>query len=144
MGPEDAAAHSYNGLRSQRTEIMFGPGGFAYVYLIYGMHHCFNIVTSTVGNPQAVLIRALEPMDGIELMKIRRKCNEEKSLCNGPGKLCSALGITRTENGVDLCGDDLYILEGDKITESNIVSTPRINIGYSGEARNYLWRFLIP
>lgn len=143
MGPDDAASHSYKGLRSKRTEIMFGPGGFAYVYLIYGMYHCFNIITNISGEPHAVLIRALEPFEGIELMKKRRKTAVPKNLCSGPGKLCSALGITSADNRTDLCGDSLYLLDGSKILESDIVATPRINIDYSGEARDYLWRFII-
>ncbi|MCX7842569.1 MAG: DNA-3-methyladenine glycosylase [Clostridia bacterium] len=143
IGPDDAAAHSCRGLRSSRTEVMYGPGGFAYVYLIYGMYHCFNIVTNTSEKPEAVLIRALEPVEGLELMKIRRKTDALKKLCSGPGKLCAAMGINREQNGLDLCGDVLYLAEGDRIDEKDIAATPRINIDYAGEAKDYLWRFII-
>lgn len=143
IGPDDAAAHSYKGLRSSRTEVMFGPGGHAYVYLIYGMHNCFNIVTNIEGKPEAVLIRALEPIDGIELMKKRRNTGKLKNLCSGPGKLCRAMGITRENNAEDLLGDKLYLLEGDSLSDKDIEATPRINIDYSGEAKDYPWRFII-
>ena len=143
MGTEDAAAHSYKGLRGGRTEVMFGPGGFAYVYLIYGMYNCFNIVANAAEVPQAVLIRALEPVEGIELMKGRRKTDVFKNLCSGPGKLCSAMDISRAQNGADLCGDSLFVLDVKKIPKSNILATPRINIDYAGEAKDYLWRFII-
>jgi DNA-3-methyladenine glycosylase len=143
IGPEDAAAHTYKGLRSSRTEVAFGPGGFAYVYLIYGMHHCFNIVTSTANKPEVVLLRALEPVDGLELIRKRRKTDRLKDLCSGPGKLCSAMGITREHNAADLCIGELYLLDNDRVPEDEITATPRINIDYAGEARAYPWRFLI-
>jgi DNA-3-methyladenine glycosylase len=143
IGPGDAAAHTYQGLRSARTEVFFGPGGYAYVYMIYGMYYCFNIVSNTVDKPEAILIRALEPVDGIELMKRRRKTDKITNLCSGPGKLCSAMGITKESYAVDLCGDHLYLLEREKLPESDIISTPRINIDYAGEAKDYPWRFLI-
>ncbi len=94
MGSLDAAAHTYSGKRSDRTEVAFGPGGYAYVYLIYGMYHCFNIVTNVPGKPEMVLIRAVEPMEGIELMQKRRKTEVLSNLCSGPGKLCQAMDIT--------------------------------------------------
>jgi DNA-3-methyladenine glycosylase len=143
MGPDDAAAHSYKGLRSNRTEVMFGPAGHAYVYLIYGMYHCFNIVSNKVGIPQGVLVRALEPIEGIELMKKRRKTDKINNLCSGPGKLCAAMDIGREHNKMDLCGDELYIVDGSLKDGEEIVSTPRINIDYAGEAANYPWRFVI-
>jgi len=143
IGPHDAAAHTFNNLRTSRTEVVYGPGGYAYVYLIYGMYHCLNIVTNTAEKPEVVLIRALEPTDGIELMKKRRKCEKLKNLCSGPGKLCIAMDITRMHNGIDLCGNELYLLDNSKVPEENIISTPRINIDYAGEAKNYPWRFVI-
>ncbi|NLY43047.1 MAG: DNA-3-methyladenine glycosylase [Clostridiaceae bacterium] len=142
-GFEDAAAHSYKGLRSNRTEVMFGPGGYAYVYLIYGMYYCFNIVTSTLGNPEAVLIRALEPVSGIDVMKKNRKTEVLYNLCSGPGKLCAAMGITKLNNGEDLCGDKLFLLDNSLVPEENIMATPRINVDYAGEAKDYPWRFII-
>jgi DNA-3-methyladenine glycosylase len=143
IGPDDAAAHTFRSLRSKRTEVAFGPGGFAYVYLIYGMYHCFNIVTNVAEKPEVVLIRALEPVDGLELMMKRRKTDKIKNLCSGPGKLCVAMDITKRDNGVDLCGDSLYLTDGDPVPDENIATTPRINIDYAGEAKNYPWRFVI-
>ncbi len=142
-GPEDAAAHTYRSLRSSRTEVAFGPGGFAYVYFIYGMYNCFNIVSNIKEKPEAILIRALEPVEGIETMKKARKTDNIKNLCSGPGKLCMAMDITRAENGTDLCGDSLYLLENPPVPDSEIITAPRINIDYSGEAKHYPWRFLI-
>ncbi len=143
IGPNDAAAHTYKGLRSNRTEVAFGPGGFAYVYLIYGMHNCFNIVTNKAEKPEVVLIRALEPVEGISIMIKRRGTDKLKNLCSGPGKLCSAMGITRADNGVNLCKDSLYLLDSPRIPEDQIQATPRINIDYAAEAKDYLWRFII-
>ena len=143
IGPEDAAAHTFRGLRSSRTEVAFGPGGYAYVYLIYGMYNCFNIVTGTVGKPEVVLIRALEPIEGLELMKKRRNTEAVKNLCSGPGKLCQAMDISRVNNGIDLCGDELYVLDNSSVPIGDIAATPRINIDYAGEAKDYLWRYII-
>jgi len=143
IGPDDAAAHTFGGLRTGRTEAAFGPGGYAYVYLIYGIHCCFNIVTSTAGKPEVVLVRALEPVEGHELMRKRRNTPYDKDLCSGPGKLCCAMGITRAENAVDLCGNRLYLLDNCNIPENDIIATPRMNIDYAGEAKDYPWRYII-
>ena len=102
VGAIDKACHAYKN-RSERTEIMYHDGGYAYVYLIYGMHCCFNVVTGPPGEGNAVLIRALEPVFGINLMERRRKTESLYNLCSGPGKICQALGITRKEYGLDLC-----------------------------------------
>lgn len=143
MGAEDAAAHSYKNLRSSRTEVQFGEGGFAYMYLIYGMHYCFNVVTNVANKPEAILIRALEPVDGIEIMKKNRKSDNLINLCNGPGKLCSALEINKSHYGIDLCGNELHIDAYQNVANENIVATPRVNIDYAGEAKDYLWRYYI-
>lgn len=141
MGPDDAAAHSYRHKgRDGRTNIQYGPGGFAYVYLIYGMYCCFNVTANAPGAPECVLIRALEPLDGIELMKSRRGVNDVKKLCDGPGKLCKAMSITRENYGADLLGETLYIAES-KDSAFTIAASKRINIGYAGEAADYLYRF---
>ena len=108
MGAIDAAAHSYRGL-TERTRIFFGDGGFVYVYLIYGRNLCTNVVANVAGVPEAVLIRALEPVDGVELMKLRRGKNNLCDLCSGPGKLSQALGVTKNFYGADLCGDEIFI-----------------------------------
>lgn len=143
VGPDDAAAHSSRGIRGGRTEVMYGSGGHAYVYLIYGMYYCFNIVTNVIEKPEAVLIRALEPVDGLELMKKRRKTDALKNLCSGPGKLCSAMGISKIDYGEDLTGGEIYLLDSGRISDSEILATPRINIDYAGEAKDYPWRYVI-
>ncbi len=143
MGPKDRAAHSYRNLRSKRTNIQYGEGGYAYVYLIYGMYICMNIVTNKVDIPEVLLIRALEPLEGIEIMKKRRKTDDIKKLCSGPGKLCQAMGITKENYGDDLCGERLYLEEGPKLQKEQIVKSKRINIEYAQEAKDYLWRFTI-
>lgn len=137
-GPEDKAAHSYGGRRTARTEIMFHEGGLAYVYLIYGMHCCFNVTASVVGKPEAVLIRALEPIEGIGIMTARR--GTSRNLCNGPGKLCQAMGITRELYGADLCGNEIYI--ADDGYDFPVATSKRINIDYAEECRDFLWRYI--
>jgi len=138
IGPDDPASHAYRGL-TPRNKVMFGDPGYAYVYLTYGMHHCLNFVTERKGFPAAVLIRALEPADGIEIMKKRRKAKDLINLTNGPAKLCQALGIDRALNGADLCSDIIYVEDrGDKPTK--IVSTSRIGIK---EGKDKKWRFYI-
>ena len=141
MGAIDAAAHSYKNCRTNRTEAMFSDGGHAYIYLIYGMYLCFNVVANVKDIPEAVLIRALEPTDGIELMKRRRNKQSLKDLCSGPGKLTQALGIKRKHYNIDLCGNELYIETTDLAPE--IATTKRINIDYAGEAADYPWRFIL-
>ena len=139
MGTRDAAAHSYRG-KTERTKIFFGAGGFVYVYLIYGMHLCTNVVANVEDVPEAVLIRALEPTDGIELMKIRRGKKNLRELCSGPGKLSQAWGVTKNFYGADLCGEEIFIETTDFQTE--ISATKRINVDYAGEAANFPWRFI--
>ena len=138
-GPEDKAAHSYGGKRTSRTEIMFHEGGLAYVYLIYGMHHCFNVTASVAGKPEAVLIRALEPLEGVPAMIKRRGISDIRNLCSGPGKLCQAMAITIENYGDDLCGNELYITEG--VKDFRVIASERVNIDYAEEYRNVLWRF---
>lgn len=145
-GREDAACHSF--MRkgpdgNHRTNVMFGPGGFAYVYLIYGMYNCFNVVASEPDRPEAVLIRALEPRLGIGVMRERRRIKEIEKLCSGPGKLCMAMGITREHYGMDLCGAGLYIAEGETISPERMLTTPRINVDYAEEAAEYPYRFVV-
>jgi DNA-3-methyladenine glycosylase len=145
-GRNDAACHSYGRTApsGHRTDVMFGPGGFAYVYLIYGMYNCFNVVANVTGEPEAVLIRAVEPTGGIQLMAARRNTSDPLKLCSGPGKLCMAMGITRAMNGTDICGGGkIFITKGDVINRDAISVTPRINVDYSGEAKSYPYRFVI-
>lgn len=142
MGARDAAAHSYKAPRTGRTAVQYGPGGYAYLYTIYGMHTCMNVVANEPECPEAVLIRALEPTAGIELMKQRRNMQSLKALCGGPGRLTQAMGITKDDYGADLCGEDLYIesLDGGA---PEIAATERINVDYAGEAAHYPWRFIL-
>lgn len=150
MGITDKAAHSYGGRRTSRVEIMYGKPGFSYVFIIYGMYYCFNTVTREEGTPQAVLIRAVEPIEGVGLIAHNRfkKPYEQltksqiKNLTNGPGKLCGALLIDKEQNGEDLCGNKLYIEEGN-YEKFNIISAKRVGIDYAEEAKEYLWRFYI-
>ncbi len=140
MGKIDAAAHAYKG-RTKRTEITFGEGGFAYIYLIYGKNICMNVVANVAEIPEAILIRALQPVAGINLMQERRQKNNLRELCNGPSKLTQAMAITKNHYGVDLCGDKLFI-ETVENFQTEILATKRINIDYAGDAANFLWRFV--
>jgi DNA-3-methyladenine glycosylase len=138
IGRNDPASHAYRGM-TPRNEVMFGDPGHAYVYLTYGMHHCLNFVTERKGFPAAVLIRALEPVEGIQIMKRRRKKADMKDLTSGPAKLCQALGVDRTLNGADLCSDIIFVEDrGNRPTK--IVSTSRIGVNKGKEKE---WRFHI-
>lgn len=149
-GPGDKGSHSYGGKRTNKNETMYHQGGTAYVYLIYGMYHCFNVVTEEAGMPAAVLIRAVEPVEGFEIMSQARygtdynelTVRQKTGLCNGPGKLCIAMDIGRVENGLDLCGNKLYIRDAQN-EPFQIKSSPRINIDYAEEYRDKPWRFYI-
>lgn len=140
LGTNDAAAHSYKGL-TNRTKIIFGAGGFAYVYMIYGVYYCMNVVANVENIPDAVLIRALEPTDGVDLMRKRRNKNNLRDLCSGPGKLAQAMGIDKSHYGVDLCGNEIFIETTNILPD--VTATKRINIDYAGDASNYLWRFIM-
>jgi DNA-3-methyladenine glycosylase len=140
-GPMDRAAHSYGGRRTKRTETMYGLGGTAYVFFVYGMYNQFNVVTGAKDAPHAVLIRALEPRDGIELMRAHRHGQPDHNLTNGPGKLCIALGIDRRLDAADLLGNRVWLEEADKIPRSRIMSGPRIGIDYAEEWVDKPWRF---
>jgi DNA-3-methyladenine glycosylase len=141
VGPEDKACHAARGLTA-RTEVMFGEPGHAYVYFIYGFHHMLNIVTEREGFPAAVLIRAVEPVRGICLMKRRRGMGESQRLASGPGKLCQAFAIDRTLNGSDVCGDLLYVRDAGE-PPPIFITTPRIGVAYAGKWKHKPWRFLI-
>jgi DNA-3-methyladenine glycosylase len=132
LGEHDLACHAAAGLTA-RTRWLYGAPGTAYVYFIYGVHWCFNAVTRAVGSPSAVLVRALEPLDGVELMRERRGEVRDRDLTNGPGKLCEALGITGALNGQPLRKSAIEILRGEEITDSRVRVTPRIGITKSAE-----------
>lgn len=150
MGFNDKAAHTYNGRRTPRVETMYGEEGHAYVYIIYGMYNCFNVVAAEKDIAQAVLVRALEPIDGFEMMSLNRykkpfnqlKKSQIIGLTSGPGKLCGAFGITREMNGEDLTGNRLYICAGEE-ERLDIVETTRVGIDYAEEAKDFPWRFYI-
>ncbi|MBW4828166.1 MAG: DNA-3-methyladenine glycosylase [Clostridiaceae bacterium] len=150
LGVNDKAAHAYGGRRTKRVETMYGPPGRAYVYIIYGMYNCLNTITREEGVPQGVLIRGIEPIEGLEYMALNRfnkqleelTKNQMKNLTNGPGKLCQAMMINRSLDKEDLCGEKLYIEKGiDK--NFNIVEAKRIGIDYAEEARDFLYRFYV-
>jgi DNA-3-methyladenine glycosylase len=139
-GPEDRAAHSYAGRRTARTEVMFGPPGFAYVFFVYGMHFHFNVVTTAEERPHAVLIRAVEPLRGRAIMAERRKLPESSfALTNGPGKLCQAFGIDKRLYGADLTKAPLYLGEGER--RGRILRSPRVGVDYAGDWAKKPWRF---
>jgi DNA-3-methyladenine glycosylase len=144
-GIKDKASHAYNSLRTKRTEIMFAPGGVAYVYLCYGVHHLFNIVTHKEGEPHAILIRALKPTHGMETMLLRRKSKKvDQKLTGGPATLAQSLGITTTHSGLSLIGDQIW-LEANRaeIPQKQISISPRIGIDYAEEDRYLPYRFRI-
>lgn len=144
-GVEDKGSHAFGNKRTKRTEPMFHIGGTIYVYLIYGMYHLLNIVTGPVGEPNAVLIRAVEPVKGIDLIQNNRKIKSNKiyDLTNGPGKLTQGLAIDMTFNQKDIVDhDELYIREGSsRIKEKDIIKSPRINIDYAEEYKDQHWRY---
>lgn len=150
VGAVDKACHCYDNRRTDRTQVMFGPPGYAYVYLIYGMYNCMNVVTEKSGEGAAVLIRALEPTDGLKQIAINRygkgldELNKRqlKNLTNGPGKVCKALNITKANYGADLTGDRLFIAD-DGYDSFEIGVSERINIDYAEEAKEFQWRFFI-
>jgi DNA-3-methyladenine glycosylase len=141
VGPEDKASHASRG-RTPRTAVMFGPAGFAYVYVIYGMHHCLNAVTEPEGYPAAVLIRAVHPCEGVELMRERRRKQDIRLLASGPGRLCQAFGIERDLSGMDLCGSILFV-EGRGVSPAGLVATSRVGVDYAGHWKDMPWRFYI-
>ncbi|AEC01587.1 DNA-3-methyladenine glycosylase [Parasphaerochaeta coccoides] len=148
VGKEDKAAHFHGGRRTSRLEVIYGAPGFSYVFLVYGMHHCFNVVTSGKDDPQAVLVRAGQPVLGLEAMAQRRYTKtfgeltgkQIIGLTNGPGKLCQALDIDRSLNGADLCGEGLYLEEGEGV-DFRIITTKRVGIDYAEEAKDFPLRF---
>ena len=142
-GPQDRAAHSYGGRRTKRTETMYKLGGTAYVFFVYGMYNQFNVVTNVADSPHAILIRALEPVEGIELMRRRRHQQPDHNLTNGPGKLCIALGIDRRLDGADLLGNQVWMEDRAKLPRSQVMTGPRIGIDYAEEWKDKPWRFWI-
>lgn len=141
-GAIDKASHAFNNKRTKRTEPMFLQGGHSYIYLIYGLNYCFNVVAEKEGNPEAVLIRAVEPVEGLDLIKQNRpEIDKLENLTNGPGKLAKALSIDISLNGCNLInGKELYIEKNLKKPIFSIVSAKRIGIDYAEEFKDKLWR----
>lgn len=146
LGVEDPACHTFGGRRTPRTETMWGPAGRAYIYLVYGLHHCLNVVTVGEGSPEAVLIRGAEIVEGHDVIRSRRgERVPHRALINGPGKLCQALEITRADDGVDLCskGSVLSIRDdGFDISTTRIRRLPRVGVEYAGDAAGWLLRYV--
>jgi DNA-3-methyladenine glycosylase len=140
-GPDDQASHAYR--RTPRSAIMYGPPGHAYVYFIYGTYFCLNVVTEADGQPGAVLLRGLVPQEGIETLRAHRSGVIESRIANGPGNLCAAMGITREQNGLDLCTDDALFLEsGVAVPDGEVIVTPRVGVRGDASALDRPWRFV--
>ena len=144
-GPEDRASHAFGNRRTSRTEPMFLAGGAAYVFLCYGMHHCFNVVTGAAGIPHAVLIRALQPTHGLAAMRCRRGPRvPDARLTRGPGALAQALGITVADSGLALAGRRIWLeARGPAVPARRIAARRRIGVDYAGEDAERPWRFVL-
>ena len=144
-GAIDRASHAYPNRITPRNSVMFGEGGYAYVYLIYGIHHLFNIVTNSQGKADAVLIRALQPLEGINEMMLRRKKTDRKRITSGPGALSAAMGINLVMYGNSLQGDIVWLeeAEGFEVSDTEIIATTRIGVDYAGQDALLPWRFYI-
>lgn len=153
IGSIDKASHAYGGKKTPRVEPLYGEPGISYVFSIYGMYECFNVISKEKGSPEGILIRAVEPIDGLEKIAQNRfrksydtlTAKEIKNLTNGPSKLCIALDINKkVHNFMDLVkSKELYIEDGDKINSSDIVETTRVGIDYAEEAVDFPWRFYV-
>ena len=143
-GEKDKASHAFRG-KTPRTEVMFGEGGKAYVYLCYGIHQMFNIVTNVAGTPHAILIRAVEPIKGIDIMLDRTgKKKPDHTLTRGPGNVGKAFGFHTSQCGISLVSDELFIADdGFKVSKSMLGSSPRIGVDYAGEHAEWHYRFFI-
>jgi DNA-3-methyladenine glycosylase len=144
-GVIDKASHAWGGRRTTRNEIMYGEGGYAYVYLCYGIHHLFNVVTNSKEIPHAILIRGLEPLEGIE--KMLRRANKKKldsTLTRGPGNVSKALGISTKHTGTSLLGEKIFLADdGAKLSRDAIAASPRIGVDYAGKDALLPYRFYI-
>lgn len=156
VGRCDKACHAYNYHKTTRNATMFGPPGHAYIYLIYGMHHCLNFVTEPDGEPSAVLLRSVEPVCGVERIRALRfgsaapmTAYQRKNFLNGPGKVCKGLSLSRADNGTDLLGDQLFLCDSPHDFGCPLYEPPaehlcvgtRIGVNYAEEARDFPWRF---
>lgn len=142
-GPLDKASHAYGHRRTSRTETMYGPGGTAYVYFVYGMYSQFNVVTNAAEIPHAILVRALQPVEGLDVMRHRRPDKADRDLSNGPGKLCIAMNIDRRFDRADLLGEEIWVEKYRELKPRQIASGSRIGISYAEEYVSKPWRFWI-
>jgi DNA-3-methyladenine glycosylase len=143
MAPEDKASHAYNNKKTARTKVFYSKGGIGYVYLCYGIHHLFNIVTNLKDIPHAILIRSIQPVEGIEvMMKRRRKSSIDKTLTSGPGSVSQALGISKVHNEISLIENTIWI-EDRNISIESIHAVKRVGIDYAEEYKDKLWRYYI-
>lgn len=140
-GDDDPASHARRG-PTPRNRVMFGPPGHCYVYLIYGRHHCLNLVCESRGRPAAVLIRAGEPVGGLEGMAALRAGHPVRDWARGPGRLCAALAIDRSFDGCALPHPELWLEAGEPLPATRVVARPRVGVGYAGDAALWPWRFL--
>ncbi|MDQ3073802.1 MAG: DNA-3-methyladenine glycosylase [Bacteroidota bacterium] len=144
-GAIDKASHAYGNRMTPRTEVMYREGGIAYIYLIYGFHYMFNVISNVKGTPHAILVRAVEPAEGVEIMLRRRNMQEPLAkLSAGPGLVCKALGIDKSHNGLSLRGNDIFIEDrGIIVPEAKIIASPRVGIAYAAEHVALPWRFRV-
>lgn len=145
FGIQDKASHAYGGRRTNRTETLYQQGGVSYVYLCYGIHNLFNVVSSVEGEPHAVLIRAIEPLIGLDIMETRRKIAATKAaISSGPGSAAKALGIDRTFNEKELSGEEIWIEDhAIRYTTDQIAAVPRVGVAYAQEDALLPWRFFV-
>lgn len=151
LGTIDKAAHSYNNRRTPRTETMFAKGGTVYIFFIYGMYFQFNVVAGAVGTPHACLIRAVAPVENIEIMRARRMAKNknpvakmtDKNLTSGPGKLCIALGVGKELNNADLLGEKVWLEDFKTFSDAEVASGKRVGIDYAEEFADKPWRFWV-
>ena len=143
LGAIDKAAHSYGNRRTKRTETMYALGGTVYIFFIYGMYFQFNIVVGEIDSPHAILIRAVEPVEGIETMRMRRGQMKDKNLTSGPGKLCIAFDIDRSLNNADLLGEQMWLEDFKTFADSEVIAGKRVGIDYAEEFAEKPWRFWV-
>jgi len=145
FGVQDKASHAYGGRRTGRTETLYSPGGISYVYLCYGIHHLFNIVSSVAGEPHAVLIRAVEPLAGKDIMERRRNMpSSSAAISSGPGSAAKALGIDRSFNKKDLTQEEIWVEDhGIRYFDDSIAAMPRVGVAYAQEDALLPWRFFV-
>ena len=142
-GPEDLGSHAYNNKRTARNEVMYARGGVVYMYICYGIHDMLNIVTGADGTSHAILIRALQPVDGISIMQERRGLLAPQKLCKGPGALAKAMGLKKLHNGISLRSNEIWIEDNEELSPEEVVETARVGLNIEGVYKSIPWRFYI-